>query len=175
MAIRTYNGKTPKIHPTAFVHPSAEVIGDVEIGANSSIWCNVSIRGDAWPIRIGKNVSIQDNAVLHSTQDENETVVENNVVIGHGAVVHACKVRQYALIGIGSIVLDGADIGNYAVVAAGSLVPPGMKVARETVVMGVPAKRVKKTDKKLKKYITEDVKTYKAYAELHKKTSKEAV
>lgn len=172
MTVRSYNGKTPKIHPTAFVHPSAEVIGDVEIGANSSIWCNVSIRGDAWPVRIGKNVSIQDNSVLHSTTGENETVIEDNVVMGHRVVVHACHVKESALIGIGSVILDGAVIGKYAVVAASALVPPGMKVPDETVVMGVPAKFVKKTDKKLKKYIDDDNITYKEYADLHKKTSK---
>jgi gamma-carbonic anhydrase len=138
--ILTYKGKTPKVDPTVFVAPNAYIIGDVEIGAHSSVWFNTVIRGDVYHIRIGENTNIQDGTVIHVTTDTYATIIGNGVIIGHNVVVHGCRIGDGALIGIGAVVLDDAEIGEQALVAAGSLVPMGMKVPPRTMVAGVPAK-----------------------------------
>ncbi|MGA8029355.1 MAG: gamma carbonic anhydrase family protein [Bryobacteraceae bacterium] len=130
----------PRIAPSAYVDLSAQVIGDVVIGERSSIWPNVSIRGDVNYIRIGDETSIQDNSVLHVDHDLYPCIVGNGVTVGHRVVLHGCEVRDGALIGIGAIVLNGARIGAGAVVAAGALVPENMEVAANMLVMGTPAR-----------------------------------
>jgi gamma-carbonic anhydrase len=138
--IRPYRGVLPRIAESAFIDPSAVVIGDVEIGARSSVWPNVSIRGDVNYIRVGDETSIQDNTVLHVDHRVYPCVVGNRVTVGHSVVLHGCVVEDEALIGIGAIVLNGATVGRGAIVAAGALVPEGMDVPAETLVMGMPAK-----------------------------------
>lgn len=138
--IRPYRGVTPRIAPSAYIDPSAQVIGDVVIGERSSVWPNVSIRGDVNHIRIGEETSIQDNTVLHVDHMVYPCIVGNRVTVGHSVVLHGCEVEEDALIGIGAIVLNGAKIGAGAVVAAGALVPEGMVVPPNVVVMGAPAK-----------------------------------
>lgn len=138
--IRPYRGAAPRIAPSAYIDPSAHVIGDVVIGERSSVWPNVTIRGDVNYIRIGSETSIQDNSVLHVDHMVYPCVVGDRVTVGHGVVLHGCEVEDEALIGIGAIVLNGAKIGGGAVVAAGALVPEGMSVPANTVVMGAPAK-----------------------------------
>lgn len=138
--IRRYRGVLPRIAESAYVDPSAEVIGDVVIGERSSIWPNVSIRGDVNYIRVGNETSIQDNSVLHVGHQTYPCIVGNRVTVGHAVVLHGCEVSDGALIGIGAIVLNGAKIGCGAVIAAGALVPEGMQVPANTLVMGTPAK-----------------------------------
>jgi len=138
--IRPYRGVTPRIADSAFIDPSAVIIGDVEIGARSSVWPNVSIRGDVNYIRVGEETSIQDNTVLHVDRKLYPCLVGNRVTVGHSVVLHGCVVEDDALIGIGAIVLNGAKVGHGAIVAAGALVPEGMEVPAETLVMGAPAK-----------------------------------
>lgn len=138
-----YKGKTPKIDPTVFIAPNAVVIGDVEIGEHSSVWFNSVIRGDVYYIRIGNNTNIQDGSVIHVTTDTYATIIGNSVIMGHNVVAHGCTIRDKALIGMGSILLDTCEIGEQALVAAGSLVPMGMKVPPRTLVAGMPA-RVKR-------------------------------
>jgi carbonic anhydrase/acetyltransferase-like protein (isoleucine patch superfamily) len=141
LMIRSFRGKHPQVAPSAYVDPSAQVVGDVVVGERSSIWLNVSIRGDVNSIRIGNETSIQDNSVLHvDTTDEFRLSVGNRVTVGHRVVLHGCTVEDDALIGIGAIVLNGARIGRGAIVAAGALVPEGMSVPADSVAMGVPAK-----------------------------------
>lgn len=130
----------PRIAASAYIDSSAQIIGDVTIGERSSVWPNVSIRGDVNYIRVGDETSIQDNCVLHVDHDVYPCLVGNRVTVGHNAVLHGCQVDENALIGIGAIVLNGAKIGAGAVVAAGALVPEGMEVPPETLVMGAPAK-----------------------------------
>ncbi|MBV9083315.1 MAG: gamma carbonic anhydrase family protein [Acidobacteriaceae bacterium] len=125
---------------SAYVDPSAHVIGDVVIGEHSSVWPNVSIRGDVNYIRIGQETSIQDNSVLHVDHQTYPCVVGNRVTVGHAVVLHGCEVADGVLIGIGAIVLNGAKIGAGAVVGAGALVTEGMEVPPNAVVMGTPAK-----------------------------------
>ena len=130
----------PRIAASAYIDSSAQIIGDVTIGERSSVWPNVSIRGDVNYIRVGDETSIQDNCVLHVDHDVYPCLVGNRVTVGHSAVLHGCQVDENALIGIGAIVLNGAKIGAGAVIAAGALVPEGMEVPPETLAMGAPAK-----------------------------------
>ena len=138
--IRPYRGTTPKIAESAYIDPSAQVIGDVVVGERSSVWPLVTIRGDVNRIRIGDETSIQDNSVLHVDHRLYPCLVGNRVTVGHSVVLHGCVVADEALIGIGAIVLNGAKIGPGAIVAAGALVPEGMDVPANTLVMGTPAK-----------------------------------
>lgn len=141
----------PRIAESAYVDRSAQIVGDVIIGERSSVWLNVSIRGDVNHIRVGNETSIQDNSVLHVDYDVFPCIIGNRVTVGHRVVLHGCIVEDEALIGIGAVVLNGARIGRGAVVAAGALVPEGMEVPAETVVMGAPAK--------VKRAVSEEEKT----------------
>jgi gamma-carbonic anhydrase len=138
--IRPYRGVMPRIADSAYIDPSAQVIGDVVVGERSSVWPNVAIRGDVNYIRVGDETSIQDNSVLHVDHRTYPCIIGNRVTVGHGAILHGCEVADRALIGIGAIVLNGARIGPDAIVAAGALVPEGMEVPQGSLVMGTPAK-----------------------------------
>ncbi len=138
--IRPFRGIWPRVPESAYIDSSAQVIGDVVIGERSSVWPNVSIRGDVNYIRIGEETSIQDNTVLHVDHDLYPCIVRNRVTVGHRVVLHGCEVEDDALIGIGAIVLNGAKIGAGAVVAAGALVPEGMEVPAASVIMGTPGR-----------------------------------
>lgn len=141
--IRPFRGVHPQIHPTAYVEPSAQVIGDVHLGEEASIWCNCTIRGDIHFIRIGDRSNVQDNSVIHVHKGSHPTILEEEVTVGHSATLHGCYVERGSLIGIGSSVLDDARIGERSLVAAGSLVSPGTIIPRRSLVMGFPA-RVKR-------------------------------
>jgi carbonic anhydrase/acetyltransferase-like protein (isoleucine patch superfamily) len=138
--IRTFRGVMPRIADSAYIDPSAQVIGDVVIGERTSVWPNVAIRGDVNHIRIGDETSIQDNTVVHVDRKKYPCLIGNRVTVGHSAVLHGCIVNDGALIGIGAIVLNGATIGEGCIVAAGALVPEGMQVPPNMLVMGTPAK-----------------------------------
>ncbi len=138
--IRPFHGVIPRIAASAYVDASAQVIGDVVIGERSSVWPNVSIRGDVNIVRIGDETSIQDNTVVHVDYGQYPCIVGNRVTVGHRVVLHGCEVADDALVGIGAVVLNGAKIGAGAVVAAGALVPEGMQVPANVLVMGMPAK-----------------------------------
>ena len=129
--------------PAAWVAPSAVVIGDVEIGSESSLWYGSVVRGDVHEIRIGARTNLQDLCVVHVTRGRFATYIGDEVTVGHRAVVHGCRVEDGALIGIAAIVLDGARVGAEALVGAGALVPPGMEVPEGTLVVGVPARVVR--------------------------------
>jgi carbonic anhydrase/acetyltransferase-like protein (isoleucine patch superfamily) len=142
--IREVPGRRPRIHPDAYVDPAAEVIGDVTIEAGASVWPAAVLRGDQDNyVKLGRKSNVQDGSILHVTP-EFPCIVGNGVTIGHRAVVHACTVRDNVRIGIGAVVLNGAVIEEGAQVGAGSLVPPGKVVEAGWLVMGVPAKPVRK-------------------------------
>jgi carbonic anhydrase/acetyltransferase-like protein (isoleucine patch superfamily) len=136
--IRGYRGIRPKVGGRAFVDVSAQVIGDVEIGEDASVWMNAVVRGDVNRIRIGARANIQDNCVLHVTR-VHPTVVGEEVTVAHSVALHGCTVERRCLIGIGAVVLNGAVVEQESIVAAGSLVPEGMHVPPGSVVMGTPA------------------------------------
>jgi carbonic anhydrase/acetyltransferase-like protein (isoleucine patch superfamily) len=144
--VRGFAGAHPRIHASAWIAPGAVVVGEVEIGADASIWYGAVVRGDVHRIRVGARTNIQDQAVLHVTRDRFPCLVGDEVTVGHRAVVHGCSVGDGALVGIGAIVLDGASVGEGALVAAGALVPPGARVAPRVLVVGVPAREVRRLD-----------------------------
>lgn len=139
-----YRGKRPRIAESAFVAPTAVVIGDVEIGEEASIWFGVVLRGDHGPIRIGARSNVQDNAVIHVGELVGETIVEDDVTIGHAAIMEDCVIESGSLIGMNAVVLNGARIGRGTIVAAGSVVGQGAEVPSGVLVAGAPAK-VKRT------------------------------
>ena len=138
--IISYKGVSPQIAGTAFVAAGAQIIGDVQIGAHSSVWFNCVLRADCYYIRIGENTNIQDNTVIHVTKGQFATVIGSYVTVGHSAVLHGCNVKDRCLIGIGAIVLDDVTIGEESFIAAGSMVTPGSVIPPRSMVMGAPAK-----------------------------------
>ena len=158
--IRPFGGKTPQLDDGVFVAPSASIVGDVAIGARSTIWYGAVLRGDVESIRIGSETSIQDNTVIHVDSSGFSTVVGDRVTVGHSVVLHGCRIGDDALIGIGSIVLNGAEVGDGAMVGAGSLVTPGTKIPAGMLAVGSPA-RVKRalTDEE-KRHVQEGVERY---------------
>jgi carbonic anhydrase/acetyltransferase-like protein (isoleucine patch superfamily) len=142
--LRPYHSILPRVHPTAFIDDSAQVIGDVEIGDESSVWMHVVIRGDVNRITIGRRTNIQDGTVIHVTHGTHPTRIGDEVTVGHAAVLHGCTVGNGCLIGMGAIVLDGAEIGEASIVGAGALVLENMTVPPRSLVVGRPA--VKRRD-----------------------------
>jgi carbonic anhydrase/acetyltransferase-like protein (isoleucine patch superfamily) len=138
--LRPHRGRMPVVHPSVFVDESAQVIGDVDIGADSSVWMNAVIRGDVNRIRIGQRTNVQDASVIHVMHDTHPTSVGDDVTVGHGAIVHGCTVGHRVLVGMGSILLNGATIGEDTIIAAGSLVTEGFVVPPRSLVMGAPAR-----------------------------------
>jgi carbonic anhydrase/acetyltransferase-like protein (isoleucine patch superfamily) len=137
--LRPFRSVAPKVHPTAFVDQSAQVIGDVEIGQESSVWMNVVIRGDVNTIRIGERTNIQDATVIHVMRGTHATTIGHDVTVGHAAILHGCTVHDRVLIGMGALLLNGAEIGEDSIVAAGTLVPEEKKFPPRSLLMGRPA------------------------------------
>ena len=140
--ILPYRGKSPAIDPSVFIAPSAAVIGDVTIGAHSSVWFGAVVRGDFQPIRIGRNTNIQDNATIHVMRDA-PVEIGDNVLIGHNAVVHCSKIGSNTLIGMGSIVMGYSEIGENVVIGAGTFLPQHKKIPANSLVFGSPAQIVR--------------------------------
>jgi gamma-carbonic anhydrase len=138
--LRPFQGILPNIAPSAWIDPTAVVIGDVTIGERSSVWPNAVLRGDVNKITIGEETNVQDGSVLHVEHALHELILGNRVTVGHSVVLHGCTVEDDSLIGIGAIVLNGARIGKGSVIAAGALVPEGMQIPPGSMAMGVPAK-----------------------------------
>jgi carbonic anhydrase/acetyltransferase-like protein (isoleucine patch superfamily) len=142
--ILSFDGHAPRIASTAWIAPGAAVVGDVDVGPESSIWYGAVVRGDVHCVRIGKRTNIQDQATVHVTRDRFSTSIGDEVTVGHRAVVHGCTIHPGALIGIGAVVLDGAEVGEGALVAAGAVVTPGSKVPAGQLAVGVPARVVRR-------------------------------
>ena len=138
--IRPYRGKRPQIAASAYIDPAAVIIGDVVIGEDSGVWPCAVIRGDVHYIRIGARTNIQDGSVLHVMRDEYALILGDDVTIGHSVTLHGCTIESRCLIGMGSIILNGARIGAGSIVAAGTLVPEGTEVAPGSLFMGHPGK-----------------------------------
>jgi carbonic anhydrase/acetyltransferase-like protein (isoleucine patch superfamily) len=145
--ILSHGGHTPRIHPSAYIAPTAVLIGNVEVGPEASIWFGAVLRGDhpEHVIRVGARTSVQDNCVIHVSA-QGPTLVGDDVTVGHGAVFESCEIRRSALIGMNAVVLHGAIVGEESLVAALSVVPQGMIVPDRTLVAGAPAKVRKELD-----------------------------
>ena len=139
--IRSFDGLKPEIHESAYVDPSAVVIGDVRIEADASVWPNVTLRGDHGTITIGEGANVQDNAVVHETVD-----IGPYSTIGHTAIVHDCEIERRALVGMGATVLDGSTVGEKAIVGANSLVTEETHVEPETLYAGTPATHIRQLE-----------------------------
>lgn len=157
--IYTFKEKNPKIDPSVYIADYATITGDVTIGAETSIWFNTVIRGDVAPTIIGKRCSIQDLSCLHQSPN-NPLIIEDEVTVGHQVTLHSCVIRKRALIGMGSIILDRAEIGEGAFIGAGSLVPPGKKIPPNTLAMGRPAKVVREITEEDRKDMDRIIREY---------------
>ena len=142
--IHAYRGVMPKVHVSAWIADSADVIGDVELGEESSVWFSTVIRGDVHFIRVGRGTNLQDGTVVHVDRNGTPTILGDYVTVGHAARLHGCHIKSNCLIGIGAVVLDGALLEEECVVAAGAVVSPGTLVPRGSLLMGAPA-RVKRS------------------------------
>lgn len=158
-----YRGITPRIDPSVFIAEGARIIGDVEIGRDSSVWFNTVIRGDVHYIRIGERTNIQDNCVLHVTHDTYPLVIGSDVTVGHGAILHAATIKDRCLIGIRAKVLDNATVGPYALVAAGALVLEHFEVPEGTLVAGVPARIKRMLTEEEREQIIQSAQNYVGY------------
>ncbi|MBI5629449.1 MAG: gamma carbonic anhydrase family protein [Elusimicrobia bacterium] len=167
--IRTFAGKSPRIHKTAFIHESCEVIGDVTVGAEVSIWPMAVLRGDVDAIRVGAGTNIQDNAVLHCRRAL-PAIIGKGVTVGHGAIVHGSKIGDLCLVGMGAIVME-AEIGRECLIAAGALVPKGLKIPSRSLVMGFPAKAVRPLKTEELAHLRQSEAGYRKLARKHRKTS----
>jgi carbonic anhydrase/acetyltransferase-like protein (isoleucine patch superfamily) len=136
-------GISPQIPESCFIAPNATIVGDVIMGDDCSIWFNAVVRGDVNIIRIGNKVNIQDGACIHCTYQKTQTIIGNNVSIGHHAIVHGCTVSDNVLIGMGAIIMDNAVIGENSIIAAGAVILEGTNVPAGSIFAGVPAKKVK--------------------------------
>ncbi|MED4206488.1 gamma carbonic anhydrase family protein [Neobacillus mesonae] len=144
-----YKGKSPSVHESVFVAPGAYVIGDVQIGNESTVWFNAVIRGDDGPIIIGERCSIQDNSTLHLYEGF-PVIIEDDVTIGHNVVLHGCKVGKRSIIGMGSTLLDNVEVGEECIIGANTLLAGGIKIPPRSLVLGSPGKVVRElTDKDL--------------------------
>jgi carbonic anhydrase/acetyltransferase-like protein (isoleucine patch superfamily) len=159
MAIRPYQDRLPTIDPSAYIDDQAAVIGDVTIGADSSVWPMCSIRGDVNAVRIGARTSIQDGAVIHVTHrhaarpEGHATIIGDEVTVGHKVILHGCTIEHRCLIGMGSLILDGALIRSYVLLGAGSLVTEGKELEGGYLWLGQPARRVRPlTEEELKRF-----------------------
>ena len=138
--LRVYRGVMPAVDSTAYLDESAQIIGDVTIGAESSVWMNVVVRGDVHRITIGRRSNLQDGTIVHVMRGTHPTAIGDEVTIGHGAIVHGCTISDRVLIGMGAILLNGVNIGEDSIVAAGTLLTEETRVPPRSLVMGSPGK-----------------------------------
>ncbi|MCL2558979.1 MAG: gamma carbonic anhydrase family protein [Turicibacter sp.] len=165
--ICSFNEKKPQIADSVFVADYVTVIGDVTIGEGSSVWFNTAIRGDVAPIRIGSGVNVQENSVLHVSTDL-PLMIEDDVTIGHGCILHSATIRKDALIGMGAIILDGAEIGEGALIGAGTLVPPGKKIPPNVLAVGSPVKVIRELTEEDRVGMVVNAKDYQEKALIYK-------
>ncbi len=161
--VKPYRGIFPKIHPSVYLSDNVFVIGDVEIGEDSSVWFGSVVRGDVNYIRIGRRTNIQDNSVVHVTHDTHPTVIGDNVTVGHRVILHGCTLGNNILVGMGAIIMDGVEIEDFVLVGAGALVTPNKKIPSGVLVAGVPAKIIRDLREEEIELIKESAENYVRY------------
>ena len=165
--IYPFLGKTPKFDESNYIAPSADIIGDVTLGHESSVWFNCTVRGDVNYIEIGDRSNIQDNCCIHVMNQTGPTIIGNEVTIGHGAVIHGCTIKDRVLIGMNAVVLDKAVIEEDVIIAAGSLVTPGKTMPSGYMCMGSPCKPVRKLTEEEFKSIPKYSENYVKYSRVY--------
>ena len=170
--IHSFNHIFPKFPPTVFIEPSAQAIGDVEIGAQSSIWFGAVVRGDVHFIRIGARSNVQDLSVLHVTRKTHPLRIGDEVTVGHHVTLHGCTVFDRVLVGMGAILLDGAEVGEGSIIGAGALVTEGMKIPPGSLAMGVPAKVKRPLTDEETAFLSQSAQNYVDLAEIYLKEQK---
>ncbi len=158
---------SPVLHASVYLHPSALVIGDVTIDADTSVWCYAVLRGDVHRIRIGKKSNIQDFCMLHATTDVSPTLIGDQVTVGHHAILHGCTLEDRVLVGMGAIVLDEAVVGHDSIVGAGALITKGTRIPPGSLVLGAPAKVVRALTPAEKASLVDSADHYVALARAH--------
>jgi carbonic anhydrase/acetyltransferase-like protein (isoleucine patch superfamily) len=164
--ILPFQGKYPKVDPTAFIVDNAMVIGDVEIGSGANIWFYSVVRGDTNFIRIGSKCNIQDSCILHAAKNF-PLIIEDEVAMGHRVVAHGCRIRRGSLIGIGAVVLNGAEIGEESIVGAGAVVAPNSIIPPKTLAFGNPAKPVRPLVEKDFNMVRQTIRNYQNLKEVY--------
>ena len=162
-SVLPYKGKTPKLANGVFAASGAHLIGDLEVGEDSSFWFNTVTRGDCYYIRIGARTNVQDGTVMHVTNGKHASIIGDDVTIGHGAVIHGCTIGNGCLIGMGAIIMDGANIGENCLVGAGALIPPGKTYPAGSLIKGSPAKAVRDLNEEELKFLKTSVDYYLEY------------
>ena len=162
--IRGFNGKTPRIHPSVFISEACYIVGDVEIGEDSSVWPGAVIRGDFGKITIGRNSVIQDNCVIHT---DDYLDIGDNVLVTHGAVIHGHKVGNNVLVGVNAVILEEVEIGDYVLIGAGAVVRAFSNIPNESLVIGVPA-QTRPLSEDNRKRLEEPTAVYLGNARAHK-------
>jgi gamma-carbonic anhydrase len=162
-------GKTPQVGEGSYVAPSADLIGDVQIGKNCSIWFNTTLRGDVMPIVIGDETNIQDNTVIHGTYKKCGAVIGNKVTVGHSVVLHGCKIGDLVLVGMGTVIMDQAEVPSRSIVAAGSLVTEDAKFPEGHLILGRPAKAVRPLNETELAFLSKSAQNYMDYMEWYTK------
>jgi len=170
--ITPFEGRSPQFDDTVFIDPTARLIGEIVLGSGVSIWPFALLRADSNRITVGERSVLLDKVLVESPKDH-PVVIEKEVLISHGVILHGCIVREGAVVGIGAIVLDGAEVGRNSIVGSGSLVPPGMKIPDQSLVLGIPAKVVRGLDERdlerSKEQLTEAYEKSRKYLEIFSK------
>ena len=167
--LRSYKGISPQIASSCYIDHSAQIIGDVVIGENSSVWMNAVVRGDVNSIRIGANSNVQDCSVLHGMLGEYKVIVGDWVTVGHSVTLHGCTIGDCCLIGMGSVILNGALVGEGSIIGAGTVIPEGTVVEPRSLWMGVPGKMKKTLDAAARETILRYARNYLGYREQYMK------
>ena len=161
--LRPYNSISPRIHTSCYVDESAQIIGDVELGENSSVWMNAVLRGDVHSIRVGASSNVQDCCVLHGMKEKYAVFVGDWVTVGHSVTLHGCTVGDRCLIGMGAVILNNAKIGEGSIIAAGTVIPENTVVEPRSLWMGVPGAFKKRLDDAAQEMILRYAKNYLDY------------
>jgi carbonic anhydrase/acetyltransferase-like protein (isoleucine patch superfamily) len=170
--IRSYKGMNPQIPETCYVDPSAQIIGDVQLGEHASVWMNAVLRGDVHSIRVGHYSNIQDCAVLHGMKEKFGVFLGDYVTVGHSAILHGCTIEDRCLIGMGCIILNGARIGSGSIIAAGALIPEGAVIEPNSLWVGAPAKFRRHLDEKDQETILTYAENYIGYKDTYLREAK---